>query len=85
MYTRMLAALAFAVGFTHAAIAASVEATLSLRVAGTHPLQAHGTEAWVKSSKKASNREVDLKAFPPQQLGAVADRYDMASSASACS
>jgi hypothetical protein len=83
MYTRTLAALALAVGFTHAAMAASVEAILSLRGAGARPLRAHGTEPWTKPSKKASNREIDLKVFPPQRLGAVADLYDTASFASA--
>src|SRR5262245_29727435 len=78
MLTRVLAALAFAVAFAHAASAATVNAKLAHWVPKTHPLQLLGMEPWIKSIKEASKGEIEIQIFPAQQLGAAADHYDMA-------
>src|SRR5215468_2825858 len=78
MFPRTLAALAFAVGFAHAAPAATVSAKLAHWVPKTHPLQTLGMEPWISSIKEASKGEIEIQIFPAQQLGAAADHYDMA-------
>lgn len=78
MYTRLVSAIAIAVGTAHAVHAAEIELTLSHWVPGTHPLQVTGMEPWAESIKQASNGRIEITIYPAQQLGAAADHYDMA-------
>src|SRR5690606_11476140 len=78
MYTRLVSAIAIAVGTAHAVHAAEIELTLSHWVPGTHPLQVTGMEPWAESIKEASNGRIQINIFPASQLGAAGDHYDMA-------